>query len=219
MTDIREEALRYLGVRGEADEQTKALLERGERALNEAASPAFCWRAEKKAERESLLLGNDIREHLKDSTDVFFFAATLGAGADRLIRAAEVENMAYALVLDSLASAMIERYCDECEEVMREKTGGRFTFRFSPGYGDFPIELQSALLRFLSAEKRIGLTATENHILIPRKSVTAVIGITATKAAAEGADGEPPRKKTCESCNMRDRCDFRRCGNGEKTTR
>ena len=141
---------------------------------------------------------------------MLFFAATLGAGADRLIRAAEVENMAYALVLDALSSAMIERYCDECEEIMREKTGGRFTFRFSPGYGDFPIELQGALLRFLSAEKRIGLTATANHILIPRKSVTAVIGIIATKV------GEPLKKKTCESCNMRDRCDFRRCGNGEK---
>lgn len=211
MTNIKEEALRYLGVRGEADGQTAALLERGERELNAAISPAFCWQAARKSECGGLLRGNDIKKHLEKSEDVLFFAATLGAAADRLIRAAEVENMAYALVLDALSSAMIERYCDECETVMREKTGGRFTFRFSPGYGDFPIELQGALLRFLSAEKRIGLTATENHILIPRKSVTAVIGITAT----EDTDGEPPKKKTCESCNMRDRCDFRRCGRRE----
>lgn len=121
--------------------------------------------------------------------------------------------MAYALVLDALSSAMIERYCDECEQIMRERTGGHFTFRFSPGYGDFPIEVQDAFLRLLSAEKRIGLTATENHILIPRKSVTAVIGIIGTGTAA---DGEPPKKRSCEGCNLRDRCDFRRCGNGEK---
>lgn len=203
MTDVKAEALRYLGVRGEADGQTLALLEQGERELNAAVFPAFCWQAEKKSECGGLLRGSDIQKHLDSSEEVLFFAATLGAQADRLIRAAQVGNMAYALVLDALSSAMIERYCDECETVMREKTGGYFTARFSPGYGDFPIELQGALLRFLSAEKRIGLTATENHILIPRKSVTAVIGIT---------DTEGTKRRSCEQCNMRDRCDFRRCG-------
>lgn len=209
MTDVKAEALRYLGVRGEADGATLALLDRGERALNAAVSPAFCWRAEKKADCGGLLAGKDIELHLAESGEALFFAATLGAAADRLIRAAEVENMAYALVLDSLASATVERYCDECEIEMREKTGGFFTARFSPGYGDYPIELQGSLLRFLSAEKRIGLTATENHILIPRKSVTAVIGI--MDHAPRGT-----AKKSCESCNLRDRCDFRRCGDGER---
>lgn len=206
MTDVKAEALRYLGVRGEADGATLALLDRGAQALNAAVSPSFCWRVEKREDCGDLLVGEDIQNHLAECGEVLFFAATLGASADRLIRAAEVENMAYALVLDSLASAMIERYCDECEIEMREKTGGFFTARFSPGYGDYPIELQGSLLRLLSAEKRIGLTATENHILLPRKSVTAVIGINREKA--------PPKKRSCEGCNLRDRCDFRRCGEG-----
>ncbi|MCM1333693.1 MAG: hypothetical protein NC084_06040 [Bacteroides sp.] len=206
MTDVKAEALRYLGVRGEADGATLALLDRGVKALDAAVSPSFCWRVEKREDCGAYLVGADIEKHLADCKEVLFFAATLGASADRLIRAAEVENMAYALVLDSLASAMVERYCDECETEMREKTGGFFTARFSPGYGDYPIELQGALLRLLSAEKRIGLTATENHILLPRKSVTAVIGIDREKA--------PPKKRSCESCNLRDRCDFRRCGGG-----
>ncbi len=204
MTDVKKEALRYLGCRGEPDEQTERLLQRGIGELDRSVSPAFCFLVRNKAECAELLCGNDIQKHLADCESVIFFAATLGAGADRLIRAAEIEDMAYAVVLDALASARIEQYCDQCEEEMKKKTGGNYTWRFSPGYGDFPIALQSNWIRLLSADKRIGLTATENHILIPRKSVTAVIGISPEK--------KKERADPCAICGLREQCGFRKDG-------
>lgn len=51
------------------------------------------------------------------------------------------------------------------------------TFRYSPGYGDLPLDVQSSFLRALDAQKKIGLTVSENNLLFPRKSVTAIIGI------------------------------------------
>ncbi len=203
--DIRNEALRYLGYKGTPDSQTALLLDRAEKALS-AVNPAFCCRIMEKSECGMLLQGNDIRKHLSDCERVIIFAATLGVAFERLLRTAEIGDMAYAVVLDAYGSAFIEDYCDKCEAELHEKTGGFFTWRYSPGYGDYPISVQSDFIRFLSADKQIGLTATESHILIPRKSVTAVIGI-----SEKGFQSE---KSGCDSCNMKETCKFRKDGQG-----
>ncbi|MBR4111920.1 MAG: hypothetical protein IKK53_02690 [Ruminiclostridium sp.] len=201
--DIRTEALRYLGYKGTPDAGTLGLIERAENAFTEI-KPAHCWKVAEKGNCGMLLKGNDIEKHLEGCDRIIIFAATLGADADRLIRTAEITDMAYAVVLDAYASAFIEDYCDRCQSELQEKLGGFFTWRFSPGYGDYPISAQADFIRYLSADKQIGLTATESHILIPRKSVTAVIGISENHQHKE--------KDGCESCNMRDRCNFRKEG-------
>ena len=129
------------------------------------------------------------------------FAATLGSTADRLIRTAEITNMAYALILDALASAMIEECCDNAEKELHEKIPGFFTWRFSPGYGDYPLDVQSEIIRLLNADKRIGLTVTSSDILIPRKSVTALIGVSDTE--------QDKGKRGCATCKLRETCSFR----------
>ena len=203
--DVKNEALRYLGYRGhDPDEATAELIEKGYDELSRAVSPHVCHKLVEKGAAVTLLRGEDIMKHLADSERVIFFAATLGAGADRVIRTAEIRNMAYALVLDALASAMTEEYCDEIEEQLKAAYGGHFTWRFSPGYGDYPIDVQPDIIRFLNAEKLIGLTVTESNILIPRKSVTAVIGISEHEQS-KGARG-------CATCSMRETCSFRRGG-------
>lgn len=201
--NIREEALRYLGYKGFVDEQTEKLLSDAEAALK-VLKPSFCWRVFEKKECTHILIGEDINKHLQNSESIILFAATLGVEADRLIRTAEIENMAYAVVLDSYASAFIESYCDSCEKEMQIKTGGNYTWRFSPGYGDYPIFVQSQFISMISADKNIGLTATENHILVPRKSVTAIIGIT-------DSIREEKRNK-CEFCSMNETCRLRKEG-------
>ena len=61
-----------------------------------------------------------------------------------------------------------------------------------------------SFIRILSADKNIGLTATGNHILVPRKSVTAIIGIT-------DSIREEKRNK-CEFCSMNETCRLRKEG-------
>ena len=131
--------------------------------------------------------------------------ATLGAEADRLIRVSQISDMPRAVVIDALASAMTEQVCAEVDRLLAEQMEGcYFTYRFSPGYGDYPIELQREFLRFLDAPRKIGLTVTESFLLTPAKSVTAVAGIS----------GEPvPRgRRGCAVCSLRDTCAYRRKG-------
>jgi cobalamin-dependent methionine synthase I len=49
--------------------------------------------------------------------------------------------------------------------------------RFSPGYGDLSLSVQSDLLNVLDARRNIGLTLSDSLMMIPQKSVTAIVGL------------------------------------------
>lgn len=55
------------------------------------------------------------------------------------------------------------------------------TMRYSPGYGDLDISANRDILNVLDAHRKIGVTVTNTGIMIPRKSVVALIGITNKK--------------------------------------
>ncbi len=152
-------------------------------------------------------MGEDIRELLAPCREAVLFAATLGAAMEQEILRREVTDMAEALILDACASVAAENVCDRFEERMRAELaeeGLYLTSRFSPGYGDFPLECQKEVCGLLNTSRRIGLTVTENCILIPRKSVTAVMGI--------AKEPQELRKKGCEACNLFLYCTYRKRG-------
>ena len=82
-----------------------------------------------------------------------------------------------------------------------ERKGLYLRPRFSPGYGDFPLSCQEGLLNGLQAGKRIGITLTEGSLMMPSKSVTAVIGISENKEFCTVTG--------CEICEKTD-CAYRR---------
>ena len=111
--------------------------------------------------------------NLQGCDEVVLFCATLGVQVDRQIQRYSISDITRAVVLQACAAAYLESYCDDVQENIQETTKPRF----SPGYGDFDLMYQENLLEWLDAHKRIGLTRTEGYMLIPTKSVTAVIGI------------------------------------------
>ena len=122
-----------------------------------------------------------------------------------LIRRNEAVDMTSAVITDFLASAAVEQVCDEAErDITSQLSQYNATWRFSPGYGDLPLDIQPDFLTVLDAQKRIGLNATANNILTPRKSVTALIGLSTGEIAK--------KKRGCEACSMKDKCTFRKRG-------
>jgi hypothetical protein len=175
----RREALSYMNVKAsEIPAEIDALLTKYEPVLVEAVSAKYVYKAFLLEKTALPLEGADIHQHLEDCDHALLFAATLGLPVDELIRKTEASDMASAVVLDALASAAIEQVCDKAEAEIRRKYG-TVTSRYSPGYGDFPLVIQQDLLTALNAKKKIGLYANESNLLIPRKSVTAIIGIKA----------------------------------------
>lgn len=214
LTELNQrEILRYLGCRTETppEELTQAVAQCSQ-ILLDAAWPRTVWRSlplegTHPAGTEVTLMGEDIRRHLSGCDQVILLAATLGPEVERLLLRAQVRDMAQALILDSCASAAIEAVCDRLEGELRRQLAawGRYlTDRFSPGYGDFPIEQQPELCRLLDTQRRIGLTLSASGILIPRKSVTAVMGVADTPRHR--------RSRGCEGCAMYETCQMRKGG-------
>ena len=201
----RAEAVRYLGGRGvEMNGAMESLLDVCERELLSAAAPKYLYR-ELDPTEHGLIVGESVAAHLSGCNSAVICCATVDAPVDRLIRTAQVTDMAKAVVLDALAGVAVEQLCRGIDElVAAEHEGSYLTYRFSPGYGDYPLELQSEFLRLLDAPRKIGLCVTDSFLLTPAKSVTAITGL---------SDKPIERRRTgCQSCNMRDKCKFRKAG-------
>lgn len=108
------------------------------------------------------------------------FAVTLGAPVDRLIRKLGILSKTDAFIVDACAAELLETYAnryaraiDEDAARYRRKTHPRF----SPGFADFGLEYQWQLIRTLGADTKIHIALTEGGMLIPTKTITAVMGI------------------------------------------
>lgn len=211
----RAEAFRYMGCKGGAiPASIDALSTECERSLLGKITPKFVWRifdieeTARGVEVKNTTLvfkGKSIAAHLRGCEKCVLLAATLGAGADGVIRAYEAVAMEKAVIADSLASAAIEQVCNAAEqEIQSQLAGYNFTWRYSPGYGDFPLDIQGEFIKALDAGKRIGLSVSESLILTPRKSVTAVMGISEHEIS-KGRRG-------CGCCDLKGQCEYRKRG-------
>lgn len=136
---------------------------------------------------------------LFDSCDkVVIIACTLGIELDKLLRYYSMIDMTKMTVMDALASSYIEIKCDEFEE---KQNFGKHTFRFCPGYGNVPLEINQKLVNALNCDKHIGLTVQENNLLLPQKSMIGLIGI-----------GDEKLNKHCFSCINLENCIYRKKG-------
>lgn len=115
----------------------------------------------------------DLSRRLKDAKEAYLFAATLGHDVDRLIRKYAALSAADLLIVQAIAATAIERYIDDETASWKEE----LLPRYSPGYGDLPLDVQPTFLRTLDPKGTLGITLTETFLMIPSKSVTAIIGI------------------------------------------
>ena len=133
----------------------------------------------------------------------FLFCATLGAGVDALLRRCGHRSAADLVMVQAVSTALIETFCDECQEKMLQEPavcGESLRMRFSPGYGDLSLEVQKPLLTALDSSRRAGITLLDSLLMVPSKSVSAIIGV-------GPADGQTARHD-CRHCAKTD-CAFR----------
>lgn len=206
------EILRYLGYGGQALEADLiAQLHRCMQAMKETAAPRAVYRRfalqETTLQEAALTLqGVDAAGRLSGCHGAIIMAATVGAEVESLLMQTQVRSMADAVIMDACASAAIENICDNLETDLRREleAGGEYlTERFSPGYGDLPLSQQRAILAAVNASAA-GITLTRTNIMVPRKSVTAIMGISKAPVGKTGRD--------CAGCGLYETCAFRKGG-------
>ncbi|MBR1861335.1 MAG: hypothetical protein IJ796_05700 [Lachnospiraceae bacterium] len=123
---------------------------------------------------------SNLKTNLENCRGVIIFAATVGAGIDRLIRRYERTQVATGLLLQGIGAERVESMVDAFNEDVKRIAGElemKAHPRYSPGYGDLPITVQPDILKLVDAERRLGITLNESYLMSPSKSVTAIIGI------------------------------------------
>ncbi len=197
-----DEALRYLGVRGVPDEALQQQMSALARELQEHIRPRFTWTGA--AVADLALPGASAQRMLSGCREAAVLVCTLGAAFDLWLKRLQTRDMSRAVMLDALGSAWVEAGCDAAENAIRARFPGMYlTDRFSPGYGDLPLDVQPTLMTLAGAH-RIGVTVTDSLLMNPQKSVTAVVGIADTP--------QPARIRGCAHCRLNQSCQYRKNG-------
>ncbi|HIZ99968.1 MAG TPA: hypothetical protein H9801_00350 [Candidatus Collinsella stercoripullorum] len=155
------------------------------------------------------LTGRDIFRHLRAARRCAVLACTLGMESERRLRTLSGQSPLESALFDAACSAYVEAAVDRMDaEVGRAaaEAGLARNRRFSCGYGDCPIEAQDGIVAALNAGRLLGLTVTPTHLLLPTKSVTALIGL------FEGEPADAGERPGCGGCRLRGSCAFRARG-------
>ncbi len=125
------------------------------------------------------LQSRDLGRNLDGCSQVALLAATIGPQVDALIRRHSSLDPVYASILQATGAMYIEELVDLVNSEIKkiaEAQGLKTKPRYSPGYGDVPLQVQKDFFRLLPCT-RIGLTLMDTLIMAPEKSVTAFVGI------------------------------------------
>lgn len=164
----RREILRYAGVRGDMPE-IEVLLDECIAEIADKLTYKVCY-SEFPADYFDYVGSASLRKHLDGCDRIILFAATVGIEIDRLIARYASISPTKSLLFQAIGAERIEALCD----LFNSEFGGS---RFSPGYGDLPIELQKDIFAALDCPRKIGLSLNESMLMSPSKSVTAIIGV------------------------------------------
>lgn len=117
-----------------------------------------------------------ISKKLENSKFIYFFTVTLGNSWEEMESSVKDDIEIYNV--HKFGAELVEFFVDLTEERIKlseKRNHLRFTMRLSPGYGDFSLEYQKMFRDELNFEE-IGVKLMDNLLLIPRKTVTAVMG-------------------------------------------
>ena len=203
-----------MGLRGPVDisPDTDAMIKKAINALEKDCSPKYVSRAfpvtvEGNEVRfaDVVIKSSSLARNLVGCTQCVLFAATAGPFCDMLVKRASVTSSAYASCCQAAGAAAIEAYCDLINDKIKDEYEAKGLFarpRFSPGYGDLPLENQKDWFRLLDITRNTGIELTGSLLMVPTKSVTAIIGLS--------PDRLPCVRQGCESCTMSAACTFSR---------
>lgn len=210
--DVRE-VLRYLGYsRNKPDEATLELIDGCVKELQSEAQPRHTYRRFELEVSDGgwiraggiEMISHNLARNLTGCNEVIFFAATLGNAPDILMNRYSRLSISRAAVMQAVAAAATESYCNECQRAIEDSLAAEQIYvrpRFSPGYGDLPLGVQADFLRVLDARKTVGIYLSDGGVMMPEKSVTAVMGLSRenSRCHIEG----------CEACGKTN-CAYRR---------
>ncbi|MBI4732305.1 MAG: hypothetical protein HY781_09330 [Chloroflexi bacterium] len=148
------------------------------------------------------LTGPLITRHLAGAERVAAGVCTIGAGLEDLSSSLMEENPLLGLALDGLGNAAVESVAQQtCRRIgdRAQAAGLETSAALSPGEPDWPVDVGQPQIFSLLEAGQAGVHLTEGGMMVPKKTISFVVGI---GPHMEQAD-------LCELCSMRERCRYR----------
>lgn len=213
----RAEALRYLGyAEQELGVGLEELISRAFDRCEQLAQPAWCYRVfpVEVCGGQATLVGSALsfpaNGPLARMSACAVMACTIGIAHDREERLLSVGQATEAVVFDAAGSSLVEACADSCERAIyawAADEGLHTGQRTSPGYGELPLALSADIIRTIDATKLIGVSMMESGLLVPLKSVTALVALFDREEDARRA------RRSCADCIVRENCSYLQAGN------
>lgn len=172
----RKEMLRYAGMNPKGKNFPEEAVQSAIQEALALAEPKGIWQvipyspSEGKIEGNPplVLSGNSIRHHLANSWSTAVLAVTVGDEIEKASDAAfKSGDYVRGLLLDAAATTATEHLADQVDRLIQKeaaKDGQKTVWRFSPGYGDWPVTQQKDFCRLIEADK-IGIQVTDHSML------------------------------------------------------
>ena len=129
-------------------------------------------------------IAGTLARHIVGCRAAYLVCGTIGTAFDAFQRRVSVSSGADALIVQAIGAALIEKLMDSVEDEIHGELAENETLveRYSPGYGTFPLAAQRTLLALLDAPIKVGVSLTDTLLMVPSKSVSAIIGIRSASA-------------------------------------
>jgi hypothetical protein len=143
-----------------------------------------------------------IAQQLAGSQRVIILLVTIGDELERHAVKIWDENMVYALALDGAGSAAVEALANAACQYFEQQAAGmgwQASMPFSPGMVDWPVEEgQPQIFELLGEEGKL-VQLTSSYVMVPKKSLTMLLGM--------GADLKSTGRP-CDYCMMKTTCRY-----------
>jgi hypothetical protein len=143
-----------------------------------------------------------VARHLARAEQVVLAVSTIGSELEELASTSMEKNPLLGVALDGLGNAAVEilgqQVCMRIGE-RAQAAGLTASTPLSPGEPEWPVEVGQPQIFALLDPSRAGVTLTSGGMMVPKKSISFVVGI----------GPEMAQTNLCELCSLRERCRYR----------
>jgi hypothetical protein len=148
------------------------------------------------------LISRLVVNHLSGAEEVVLVICTIGSQLETFASSCMQENPLLGLALDGLGNAAIENVAQQvCGRIGEQARVGGLSAStpLSPGEPEWPVEIGHPFIFSLLDPSLVGITLSSGGMMLPKKSVSFVVGVGPGMLQGE----------LCDLCSLHERCRYR----------